>query len=94
MKCEPCKGLGYIPRDPMPKGVKNGVAICLDCSGSGEAKIKVHVSPERAARGGHVGIQVGDKVEITVIGQREPTILDQIIEHGRRCAIGLGPGSR
>lgn len=37
---------------------------------------------------------VRDRVEITVVGQREPTILDEIIEHGRRCAMGLGPGSR
>lgn len=26
--------------------------------------------------------------------QREPTTLDRIIEHGRMCAMGLGPGSR
>lgn len=38
--CKPCKGLGYVPRDPMPKGVKNGVAICLACNGQGETKGK------------------------------------------------------
>jgi len=44
-RCKPCKGTGYIPRDPMPKGVKDGVGICLDCDGTGEAKVGGRIMP-------------------------------------------------